>query len=386
MTDMIFPIDRFKERKTPFYYYDTRLLNATLDAIERELDGFDNFNIHYAVKANANPDILATIANRGFGADCVSGEEIDAAVAAGIARSKIVFAGVGKTDDEINKGLDYDIACFNVESLEELAVIDELSGLKGKKANVAIRFNPDIKANTIEQISTGRKENKFGISVDLIDSVADALKHCENIVFKGIHIHIGSQILEMGDFVKLAATMNGLAGRLTARGLDVESINVGGGLGIDYHNPDEALIPDFKSYFDVFKRYLNLSDGQTVHFELGRSVVAQCGSLISRVVYVKQGCGKKFVILDAGMNDLVRPAMYKAYHAIDNLTSDGNKEAYDVVGPVCESSDVFAKDMMLNAAVRGDLVAIRSAGAYGEVMSSNYNLRPYAQRYTDLTV
>ena len=215
MTDMIFPIDRFKARKTPFYYYDTRLLNATLDAIERELDGFDNFSIHYAVKANANPDILAIIANRGFGADCVSGEEIDAAVAAGIARSKIVFAGVGKTDDEINKGLDYDIACFNVESLEELAVIDELSGLKGKKANVAIRFNPDIKANTIEQISTGRKENKFGISVDLIDSVADALKHCENIVFKGIHIHIGSQILEMGDFVKLAATMNGLAGRLT---------------------------------------------------------------------------------------------------------------------------------------------------------------------------
>lgn len=381
-----YPIERFKTRKTPFYYYDTQLLEETLGVIENEIASYPNYQIHYAIKANANPEILKVISRHGLGADCVSGEEIQAALEAGIDADRIVFAGVGKTDEEINIGLDNDIFCFNVESLEELAVLDELSMLKGKTANVAIRFNPDIKANTIAQISTGRKENKFGISTDMMDDVVNAISQCNNIRFRGMHIHIGSQITEMNDFVKLAQTMNRIGETLESKGLSVEVINVGGGLGIDYLNPDEAPIADFKDYFDVFKKNLVVRSGQTVHFELGRSIVAQCGTLISKVTYVKRGCDKQFLVLDAGMNNLVRPAMYKSHHAIVNLTSSENKERYDVVGPVCESSDVFGKDMMINKAKRGDLIAIKSAGAYGEAMSSNYNLKPFAPTYTDKTV
>ena len=378
-----FPITRLAGRRTPFYYYDIALLEQTLDTIAAETHDRPDFIVHYAVKANANPALLRIIMQHGLGADCVSGEEVKAALGAGIDAGKIVFAGVGKTDEEINLGLDCGISCFNVESLEELAVIDELSGLKGTKANVAIRFNPDIKASTIAQISTGRRENKFGISTDMIDEVAAAIKGCRNITFKGTHMHIGSQITEMGDFVRLAQSMNATVSTLEAKGLTVETINVGGGLGIDYHNPDGAAVADFKAYFAVFKDNLRTRPGQTVHFELGRSIVAQCGSLISRVTYVKQGCGKRFVILDAGMNDLVRPAMYKAHHEIQNLTPHGGTEHYDVVGPVCESSDVFGGDITLPGTRRGDLVAIRSAGAYGETMASRYNLRPLAPSYTD---
>lgn len=378
-----FPTARLAERRTPFYYYDTELLERTLETIATETSDRPDFIVHYAVKANANPALLRIIARHGLGADCVSGEEISAALGAGMDAGKTVFAGVGKTDDEINLGLDQGIACFNVESLEELAVIDHLSGLKGTKANVAIRFNPDIKANTIAQISTGRRENKFGISTDMIDEVADAVKGCKHIVFKGTHIHIGSQITDMDDFVRLSQSMNAIVVTLEGKGLDVETINVGGGLGIDYANPDTAAVANFGAYFDVFKTHLRTRPGQTVHFELGRSIVAQCGSLISRVTYVKHGCGRRFVILDAGMNDLVRPAMYKAHHEIQNLTPHGGTERYDVVGPVCESSDVFACDAVLPVTCRGDLVAIRSAGAYGETMASRYNLRPLAPGFTD---
>ncbi len=378
-----FPITRLAGRRTPFYYYDIALLEQTLDTIAAETHDRPDFIVHYAVKANANPALLRIIMQHGLGADCVSGEEVKAALGAGIDAGKIVFAGVGKTDEEINLGLDCGISCFNVESLEELAVIDELSGRKGTKANVAIRFNPDIKASTIAQISTGRRENKFGISTDMIDEVAAAIKGCRNITFKGTHMHIGSQITEMGDFVRLAQSMNATVSTLEAKGLTVETINVGGGLGIDYHNPDGAAVADFKAYFAVFKDNLRTRPGQTVHFELGRSIVAQCGSLISRVTYVKQGCGKRFVILDAGMNDLVRPAMYKAHHEIQNLTPHGGAELFDVVGPVCESSDVFGGDVTMSTTRRGDLVAIRSAGAYGETMASRYNLRPLAPSYTD---
>ena len=378
-----FPITRLAGRRTPFYYYDIALLEQTLDTIAAETHDRPDFIVHYAVKANANPALLRIIMQHGLGADCVSGEEVKAALGAGIDAGKIVFAGVGKTDEEINLGLDCGISCFNVESLEELAVIDELSGRKGTKANVAIRFNPDIKASTIAQISTGRRENKFGISTDMIDEVAAAIKGCRNIVFRGTHMHIGSQITEMGDFVRLSQSMNATVSTLEAKGLTVETINVGGGLGIDYHNPDGVAVADFKAYFTVFKDNLRTRPGQTVHFELGRSIVAQCGSLISRVTYVKQGCGKRFVILDAGMNDLVRPAMYKAHHEIQNLTPHGGAELFDVVGPVCESSDVFGGDITLPGTRRGDLVAIRSAGAYGETMASRYNLRPLAPSCTD---
>lgn len=379
----IFPIEKFDKLETPFYYYDTHLLRRTLNTIKDELKSHPQYEVHYAIKANANPAILDIISKCGVGADCVSGGEIEAAIKAGIPASKIAYAGVGKTDREIMLALEHNIMCFNVESFEELEIINMLAGEKKTTANVAIRFNPDIKAHTIDNIATGKKENKFGIAIDMIDEVIEEVKSLGNINFKGIHLHIGSQILEMEDFVKLSSTVNTLVETFESKGLPISDINVGGGLGIDYSDPDFGAVPDFKSYFNVFKQNLKLNERQKLHFELGRSIVAQCGTLISRVTYVKRAPIKEFVILDAGMNDLVRPAMYKAYHKIENISSPYEPKCYDVVGPVCESSDVFGKDIMLNETHRGDFIAIRSAGAYGESMASTYNLRKLPLSYTD---
>lgn len=379
----LFPVEKFEKLETPFYYYDTGLLRKTLNAIKEELTGFPQYKIHYAIKANANPAILNIISSNGFGADCVSGGEIEAALNAGIPANQIVYAGVGKTDREILLALDKGIMCFNVESFEELEIINMLAQERGVVANIAVRFNPDIKAHTIDNIATGKKENKFGIAIDMTDDVINRIKGLGNINFIGIHLHIGSQILEMDDFIKLASTVNSLVKTFESKDIPVGNINVGGGLGINYTDPDFGSVPDFKSYFNVFKQHIKLNKGQLLHFELGRSIVAQCGTLISRVIYVKHSPGKDFVILDAGMNDLVRPAMYKAYHKIENITSPYSLRKYDVVGPVCESSDVFGKDIMLNETKRGDLIAIRSAGAYGETMASTYNLRKLPDSYTD---
>lgn len=379
----LFPVEKFEKLETPFYYYDTGLLRKTLNTIKEELTGFPQYKIHYAIKANANPAILNIISSNGFGADCVSGGEIEAALNAGIPANQIVYAGVGKTDREILLALDKGIMCFNVESFEELEIINMLAQERGVVANIAVRFNPDIKAHTIDNIATGKKENKFGIAIDMTDDVINRIKGLGNINFIGIHLHIGSQILEMDDFIKLASTVNSLVKTFESKDIPVGNINVGGGLGINYTDPDFGSVPDFKSYFNVFKQHIKLNKGQLLHFELGRSIVAQCGTLISRVIYVKHSPGKDFVILDAGMNDLVRPAMYKAYHKIENITSPYNLRKYDVVGPVCESSDVFGKDIMLNETKRGDLIAIRSAGAYGETMASTYNLRKLPDSYTD---
>ena len=377
-----FPIDRFKEIETPFYYYDMGLLRDTLECIKQATHQNPDFRIHYAVKANANPEILRTISRAGFGADCVSGPEIEAAVKTGFPPEKIVYAGVGKTDREINLGLDYGIFCFNVESLPELEVINELAGVKGKKARVAIRVNPDVGAHTHANITTGLAENKFGIALSDLDRVIDRANALENIVFTGLHFHIGSQILDMTDFTALCNRINSLVEKLENRGVKIQDINVGGGLGIDYKHPNHHSIPDFKAYFDTYRRHLNLRPGQNLHFELGRAVVGQCGSLISRVVFVKEGTKKKFVILDAGMTDLIRPALYQAYHRIENISSDSEEvERYDVVGPVCESSDVFGKAVDLPVTHRGDFIAIRSAGAYGEIMASHYNCRELPKSY-----
>lgn len=377
-----FPVDKFKEFETPFYYYDMGLLRDTLDCIKETTHQNPDFRIHYAVKANANPEILRTIAHAGLGADCVSGPEIEAAVKAGFPPEKIVYAGVGKTDREINIGLDYGIFCFNVESLPELEVINELAGIKGKKARVAIRVNPDVGAHTHANITTGLAENKFGIALSDLDRVIDRANALENIIFTGLHFHIGSQILDMTDFTALCNRINSLVEKLENRGMKIQDINVGGGLGIDYKHPNHHSIPDFKAYFDTYRRHLNLRPGQKLHFELGRAVVGQCGSLISRVVFVKEGTKKKFVILDAGMTDLIRPALYQAYHRIENISSDSEEiERYDVVGPVCESSDVFGKAVDLPLTRRGDFIALRSAGAYGEIMASHYNCRALPSSY-----
>ena len=362
-----FPVNKFRELETPFYYYDVNVLRETLSCINKEAGKYNNFCVHYAVKANANHKVLTIIRESGLGADCVSGGEIRAAIKAGFPTNKIVYAGVGKTDWEINLGLDYDIFCFNVESVPELEIINELAAAKGKTARVAFRINPNVGAHTHANITTGLAENKFGISMEDMDKVIDMAGTLPHVKFVGLHFHIGSQILDMGDFVALCNRVNELQEKLYARQIIVEHINVGGGLGIDYAHPNRQAIPNFTEYFATYHKHLKLRPQQTLHFELGRAVVGQCGSLISKVIYVKQGTNKQFAILDAGMTDLIRPALYQAYHKIENITSEEPMETYDVVGPICESSDVFGKAIDLNKAHRGDLFALRSAGAYGEI-------------------
>lgn len=370
-----FPVEKLQSIQTPFYYYDTELLRQTLRTINEEAGKHEGFVVHYAVKANANPRLLRIIREAGLGADCVSGGEIEASVKAGFPASKIVYAGVGKSDWEINLGLDNDIFCFNVESIPELEVINELAAQKGKVARVAFRLNPNVGAHTHTNITTGLAENKFGIAMrDMLTVIAEA-ECMANVKFVGLHFHIGSQILDMGDFQALCNRVNELQDELERHRIHVEHINVGGGLGVDYEHPNRLPIPDFKAYFDTYAKKLKLRNGQTLHFELGRAVVAQCGSLITRTLYIKEGATKKFAIVDAGFPDLIRPALYQAYHKIENITSEEPIESYDVVGPICESTDVFAKQTDLNGARRGDLMAIRSAGAYGEIMASQYNCR-----------
>ncbi len=376
-----FPIEKFGALQTPFYYYDATLLRNTLKTIQEEAGKYNKFCVHYAVKANANPKVLGIIRESGLGVDCVSGGEIKAAVKAGFPASKIVYAGVGKTDWEINLGLDYDIFCFNVESIPELEVINELAAAKNKMARVAFRINPDVGAHTHANITTGLAENKFGISMADMNSVIDLALGMKHVKFVGLHFHIGSQILDMGDFVALCNRINELQEQLYARQIIVEHINVGGGLGIDYAHPNRQPIPNFAEYFATYHKHLRLRPQQTLHFELGRSVVAQCGSLITRVTYVKQGTNKQFAIVDAGMSDLIRPALYQAFHKIENISSEEPMETYDVVGPICESSDVFGKAIDLNRTKRGDFLALRSAGAYGEIMASVYNCRELPKGY-----
>ncbi len=377
----IFPVEKLEKIQTPFYYYDTELLRKTLQTINAEAGRYNNFVVHYAVKANANPKVLRYIREAGLGADCVSGGEIEASVRAGFPSSKIVYAGVGKSDWEINLGLDHDIFCFNVESIPELEVINELAEAKGKIARVAFRLNPNVGAHTHANITTGLAENKFGIAMSDMLTVIEKAATLKNVKFVGLHFHIGSQILDMGDFQALCNRVNDLQDELERHRITVEHINVGGGLGVDYQHPNRVPLPDFKAYFSTYARQLRLRPGQTLHFELGRAVVAQCGSLITRTLYIKQGAVKKFAIVDAGFPDLIRPALYQAYHKIENLSSDLPADTYDVVGPICESTDVFAKHIDLNATRRGDLLAIRSAGAYGEIMASQYNCRRLPQGY-----
>lgn len=379
----MFPIEEFKKLRTPFYYYDTNLLRQTLKEISANMDSC--MHVHYAVKACANPKVLAIIAEEGFGADCVSGGEIKAALQAGFPADKIVYAGVGKSDWEIELGLDTDIFAFNVESIPELEIINQLATLKGKKARIALRINPNVGAHTHANITTGLTENKFGIDMQDMEHVISVANGMEAIEFIGLHFHIGSQILEMEDFTALSRRVNEIQDRLEAAGIStVSDINVGGGLGIDYLHPDHNLIPDFTSYFNTYRKNLRLRPGQKLHFELGRAIVGQCGTLLARVLYIKSNPIKNFCIVDAGMTDLIRPALYDAYHHIENLTAETPNDfvTYDVVGPICESSDVFIKNYGMPRTKRDDLIAFRSAGAYGEIMASGYNCRTLPQGYT----
>lgn len=369
-----FPIQKFENIQTPFYFYDTELLNKTLACIKQE-SGKYNYKIHYAIKANANETILDIIKQEGLGVDCVSGGEIKAALKAGFHSNDIVFAGVGKADWEIELALNADIFCFNVESTAELEIISQIAKRLNKTARVALRINPNVDAHTHSYITTGLNENKFGINLEQLQETIQLINRLDNISLIGLHFHIGSQITDMSPFQDLCIKINDIQAELKKTGITVSHINVGGGLGINYQHPNHIPMADFETYFKVFHEYLHLESWQTLHFELGRSVVAPCGSLITKVLYIKEGTTKRFAIVDAGMTDLIRPALYGAYHHIENISSDKDFEKYDIVGPICESSDTFAKDYFLNETHRGDLLAIRSAGAYGEIMASKYNLR-----------
>ena len=381
---LIMDLKRFSERRTPFYSYDTQLLQQTLTAIRNAIADVPHFHVHYAVKACATPGILRLIAAAGLGADCVSGGEVERAADCGFAPADIVFAGVGKSDQEINTALRLGISCFNVESLPELEVINELAAAQGKVANVAFRINPNVDAHTHAKITTGLNENKFGLAMeDMLPAIRRA-QELPAVKYVGLHFHIGSQITELEPFENLVQRVNELQNVLDAEGIRTEWINVGGGLGVNYAEPEEEPIPDFSGYFRVFKEKLVLRPEQQVHFELGRAVVAQCGSLICRVLYVKHGHEKDFVIVDAGMTDLMRPALYGSTHEARNLSHPEAPTArFDIVGPICESSDVFLSDYNLPSPQRGDLIAFKSAGAYGEIMASCYNCRPLPESWID---
>lgn len=380
-----FPIHKFNSLDTPFYYYDIDLLNQTIETIKAEIKD-KPFYVHYALKANSNTRLLQEISKHGFGADCVSGNEILKAIENGFDPHLIAFAGVGKTDKEIETALDNNIFTFNVESIPELHAIDTLAKAKNKTAKIALRINPNIDAHTHSYITTGLNENKFGLEEGNLPEVLSLLPTLKSIELIGLHFHIGSQITELSSFKKLCTKINEIQNQFEFNNIRLEHINVGGGLGVDYENPNKHPIADFSNYFKLFSSYLELREGQTVHFELGRSVVAQCGTLISRVTYLKEGFKKDFVIIDAGMTDLIRPALYQAYHHIENLTSSEELRTYDIVGPICESSDTFANNFKLNKTKRGDILAIFSAGAYGEVMASQYNCRDFAKSYFSDTI
>ncbi len=380
-----FPVDALNRIDTPYYYYDMDVLRTTLDALHREVQD-DRWHVHYALKACATPALLRTIAESGLGADCVSGGEVRAAIETGFKAETIVFAGVAKTDREIRYALEQGILCFNVESIEELEVISSIATEMSLYARVCLRVNPNIDAHTHVKITTGLNENKFGIPIRFLSDAVRLCYRLPSVEFIGLHFHIGSQITDMTPFKALSQRINELVREVEqlvccdANGADVRArvkhINVGGGLGILYEHPNHFPIPDFKAYFATWRENIALRNDQHLHFELGRSIVAQCGSLITRVLYVKKGENKQFAIVDAGMTDLIRPALYGSFHRVENLTQPNHDEQlYDIVGPICESSDVFVEDYRIAAVERGDLLAMRSAGAYGEIMASQYNLR-----------
>ena len=376
-------IDALDRVATPFYYYDMDLFRRTVDHVAELASRYD-VKVHYAVKANVERRLLEYISSKGFGADCVSGNEVLHAHDCGFPADKIVYAGVGKSDKEIYNALMLGIEAFNCESLQEIYVINEMAHRHGRKANVSVRINPDIDAHTHKYVTTGLYENKFGISQHEFDKLIDILVKSEHINFIGLHFHIGSQITRVEEVYGLECRrVNEIVAYFERNGLKVNNINLGGGLGVDYDDPDENPIADFYTWFRTIRENIVCREDQCVHVEPGRSLVAHCATLISRVLFVKSGETKNFLIMDAGMNDLIRPALYGAYHKIENLSAQmrtffPTHQAYDIVGPVCESSDVWGAGRLLPLSVRGDLMAIRSTGAYGQVMASRYNMKDLA--------
>ncbi len=375
-------LKKFQGVATPFYYYDTKLLAQTLSAAGKSAKKHD-IELHYALKANSNKNILKLIKAAGFGADCVSGNEVKRASECGFKANRIVFAGVGKSDEDIRFAIKKNIFCFNCESIDELKIINEIAKSESKIANIALRINPNVNAHTHHYITTGLEENKFGINVWEFDAALDTIRKCKHLKLIGLHFHVGSQITDLNVFKTLCLKVNEIVKWFTNRNVFIENINLGGGLGVDYYYPDKNAVPDFENYFSLFRKFLEIEPNQKLHLEPGRAIVAQCGSLISKVLFVKKGVQTNFIILDAGMTELIRPALYQSYHKIENLSGAKRKRLlkYDVTGPICESSDCFGKAVELPETKRGDIIVIRTTGAYAESMSLEYNLRNKAKAY-----
>lgn len=377
-------VKRFINLSTPFYYYDLDILEKNLFNLKKSLKTYNK--VHFSVKSNSNPRILRIIKNFNLGIDAVSANEIKHCINLGFNPKDIVFAGVGKSDEEIEYGIINNISYFNVESLQELEVIDSISKKFSKKTTVSIRINPNIKSETHKKIQTGSSDDKFGIDLNDISHIPK-LQKLENIKITGLHFHIGSQIINLKPFHDLCNISNDILNYLRENDIKIKNINVGGGLGIDYEYPEKNLLSNFQEFISLFNNQIRLDKNQSIHFELGRSVVGQCGFLISKILYSKKSYDKNFLILDSGMNNLIRPALYNSKHKISNLTSKNSDHLnYDVAGPICESSDTFAKNYRLVKSIRGDLIAIHSCGAYAESMSSNYNLRDNINSYYSDTI
>ena len=369
------PLSKIAEKVgTPFYVYSKA---AILDKINQYKEAFKSVDtlICYATKANPNLSILKIAAEEGLGADTVSGGEIYKAIKAGIKPEKIVYAGVGKTDFELDFAVREGILSFNIESKQELDVLNQIAEKRKKKANIAIRVNPDVDPKTHPYISTGLKESKFGID---IDEALDAYKYAaklENLNIVGIHCHIGSQLLDVSPYKEAIEKVLSLVEKLKKEGINLSHLDIGGGLGIKYKPEDNPPTP-----YDLANVILPLvrDTGLKLIIEPGRSLVGESGALVSKVIFTKKKKSKNFIIVDSGMNDLVRPAMYNAYHHILPIKPKDEKIVADIVGPICETGDFLALDREIDSLRRGDLLAVMSAGAYGSSMSSNYNVRPRA--------
>ena len=365
--------EKLAKYETPFYLYDIGLLDQTLESLMSIASKY-NYKIHYAIKANYDARLLQIIRKYGVGIDCASGNEVRCAIEAGFDPKSIVYAGVGKRDKEIRYAIEQNILAINCESIEEIDLVNELAAEAGKVVNIALRVNPDIDPKTNHCIDTGQADSKFGISYEEILSSVEHIRSLKSVLVIGMHIHIGSQIRELHVFENMCNKVNVIVENLTSLGFELEFVDVGGGLGVNYDMPENEPIPNFASVFAIIKQHLKVGNRE-VHFEFGRSIVAQCGELITKVLYNKTtATGRRLVIVDGSMTELIRPALYGSYHNIENITSEADQRLkYTIVGTACESTDVFDENVSLPLTKRGDLLTIKSAGAYGMSMASRYN-------------
>ena len=361
--------DILKVCETPFYVYSQNMITQKVEITKKNL----NNNIFFSVKSNSNQAILKLMQNLDLGADVVSIGELKRCLIAGFSPDKIIFEGVGKSKDDLLYAIQKNIRLINTESLEEIKLLQILANEKNKKVNIGVRLNPNIDGQTISKISTGKKTDKFGIEIDEIDNIINLVKNCPDLNLIGISCHIGSQINKIEAYRNTFIEMKKAADKFVNAGIDIRHVDLGGGFHVQYKEDDPSLsIGDIKKELDTCFN----NSSYELSFEPGRYLIAEAGIIITSIITIKQNGGINYLIVDAGMNTLVRPAMYNAYHKVESINNKSkNKVAYAIAGPICESSDVFQRNVMLPQQEIGDLLIIKDTGAYGKVMSSNYNTR-----------